>query len=103
MNLAVSDLHPLSDSAAAERRLPIVAERPGPRRRQRGRLGRQLTALLWILLAWGAGTIVFELTAVGGEADYTKFEPREDAFLGLFSQPPISDTAGRTDLESANF
>lgn len=35
---------------------------------------RQLSAVIWIVLAWVAGTIVFEITAIGGEPKHVVIE-----------------------------
>ena len=67
------------------------------------RVPRQLAAFVWIAVAWLAGTIVFELTAMGGETNYSQFESNEDSFLGLFGKYHVQDTADRSDRESQSF
>ncbi len=58
------------------------------------RLRRQIVAAIWISMAWITGTVVFELTANGGETDIVRFQSSQDSFLGLFHDErpqPIPD------------
>ncbi len=80
MNQSGSNLHtttgagrPSPSVTAAARRPPLVS--------------RQLAAIIWIVVAWVTGTVVFELTATGGETDFVKFHTQDDSFLGFFGQP----------------
>lgn len=44
------------------------------------RVPRQLIAVIWILIAWITGIVVFELTAIGGEMDNIRPRVQQDFF-----------------------
>ena len=69
-----------------------------PPRSTPGPVARQVASLLWIFVAWAAGTVVFELTAMGGENNYVNIESGDDGFLGLFDfQRHQGTVAAKTD------
>ncbi len=74
----------MTDPAAVEDRSNLPSEtEPHP-------LSRQLTAIIWIFLAWMAGTVVFEIAAIGDEPKYVRSEAELDSRLGLYQAAPIT-------------
>ncbi len=65
-------------------------------------LHRQFAAVMWIALAWVAGTVVFEFTAMGDGSRHIKFESQEDTFLGFFGNQLIRGAAKTSDTESSS-
>ena len=51
---------------------------------------RQLSAVLWIVLAWVAGTIIFEITAIGSEPKHVVIET-DDQPVTLFFHDQNTD------------
>jgi hypothetical protein len=65
-------------------------------------LQRQIAAILWIALASVAGTVVFELTAMGEQTKHVKFESQQDTFLGFFGDEVIRGAAKPADTDSSS-
>ena len=78
---------------------PVLADDAAARAHLRQ---RQIAAILWIALAWVAGTVVFELTAMGEETKHVKFESQQDTFLGFFGDEAIRGAARQSDTDSSS-
>ena len=94
MNRAIS--HPVH---AVVPRDPGLADDEASRSRIRQ---RQVAAILWIALAWVAGTVVFELSAMGEETKHVKFESQQDTFLGFFGDEVIRGATKPSDTDSSS-
>lgn len=60
---------------------------------------RQMSAVIWIAVAWLTGAVVFELTGIGDETDYVQYETKDDSFRSPIDQPPVTDEV-ESDLGS---
>ena len=60
------------------------------------RYRRQLSAVIWIVLAWAAGTVVFEITAIGGEPKHVVIETDDKPVTLFFHDTTTNSSSGAT-------
>lgn len=57
----------------------------------RGMVSRQLIAVSWIVVAWMAGTLVFEMTLTSEDKRYGQFDIRAASLFGLLHGHNVAD------------